>query len=64
MAVIKAGDDPEKFIIAYVDLQMPPGEPFMKTGSPKSEEDIRKELEQMGISQGDIDGFFQRAREQ
>ncbi len=64
IAVIKAGDDPERFIIAIMDPQMSPASPFMRTGKPKSENDIKKDLEQMGISQDEIEGFLQRARDQ
>jgi hypothetical protein len=59
---VLAGLKEDEFILAFRDLGATRGEPFMSTSKPMSEEEIRAELDKIGVSQPLADAAIARAR--
>jgi hypothetical protein len=53
-----------EFILAFRDLAPDQGKPFMKMGDPMSEDQIRAELNKIGVSQQDANSAIAKAREE
>jgi len=56
-----AGYNPEKFVVVWLDPQLPQNS-FMQTTDPMSEAELRAELARRGIQSGDCDTLIQDAR--
>jgi hypothetical protein len=55
--VLKSGD---KFVLAFLDSQLK--NPFMRTGEPMSEEDMRAELGKAGLPPAKIEELIAKAK--
>lgn len=55
--------DEDKFVLAFKDSSPAQGQPFMRTSDPMTEEQIRAELKDGGISQDLIDSSISKAKE-
>jgi hypothetical protein len=56
--------DEDKFVLAIKDSAPVQGKPFMRTSDPMTEEQIRSELKDGGISQDLIESSIAKAKEE
>ena len=56
--------DEDKFVLAFRDSSPAQGKPFMRTSDPMSEEWIRAELKEGGVSQDLIESSIVKAKEE
>jgi len=59
---VMPGLEENEFVLAFRDSSLPQGKPFMRTSDPMSEEWIRCELKEAGISPDLIENAIARAK--
>ena len=60
--VSKTNNDPEEFMLVYLDTDLGHAKPFMHTTDSMSEADLSEELGNNGVSKADIDTAIENAR--
>ena len=60
--VLLANTKPERFVVAFLDLNFRRGEPFMRSSLPMPESELREQLAEMGCDEVKIEELLQRAR--
>jgi hypothetical protein len=61
---VMPGLEEDEFVLASRDLAAGQGQPFMRMSDPMSEEDIRKELKNIGASGALVDIAIAKAKEE
>jgi hypothetical protein len=56
------GLEEDEFVLAFKDQSPAQGKPFMKMGDPMSEDKIREELKNVGVSDALVDAAIAKAR--
>jgi hypothetical protein len=61
---VMPGLEENEFVLASRDLAADRGQPFMRTSAPMSEENIRAELKNMGVSDVLADAAIAKAKDE